>query len=103
MRPRQLLPIGTLAALLCLSASALADQATTTTSTTTTSTTAVPVVPANGRLRVSLLHGIGHPAIALSGHRLGVLVRVRPFVPGLHATVHFTVNGHRLASRTVPI
>jgi len=113
MRLRQLLPIGTFVALLGLPAGALAvvptttaptsSTTTTSTTTTTTSTTSVPVVPTDGRLRISLLHGIGHPAIALSGHRLGVLVRVRPFVPGLHATVHFAVNGHRLASRTVPI
>src|SRR5277367_479360 len=111
MRLRQLLPICAIVALVLLPASALAATTTTTattssttttssvTTTTSTTTSAAPAVPTNGRLRVNLEHGIGSPAIALSGHRLGILVRVRPYVPALHATVHFSVNGHRLGSR----
>ena len=115
MRYRQLPLIGALAALALTPASALAvttttsatpSPVTTTTSSTTsvtTSTSSTPAAPPTGRIRLSLLHGIGSPAIALTGHRLGVWGRVRPFAPGLHVTVRFTVDGHRVATRTLAV
>ena len=77
--------------------------ATTTTTTTTSRTTTVAPAPVNGRIRLELLHGIGHPAFALLGHRLGVWGRVRPYVPDLHITVRFTVDGRRVATQTATV
>jgi hypothetical protein len=104
MRLRTLLPAAVLCAAASLPASAVAATTTTTVSTTsTTSAAASPPAPVNGRIRVDLLHGIGHPAIALQGHRLGVWVRVRPYVADLHITVRYTINGHRAGSKTVAV
>jgi peptidoglycan hydrolase-like protein with peptidoglycan-binding domain len=113
MRLRQLLPLGVFVALVATPASALAGTTTTsattssttaavsTTSTTTTSITSTPAAPVTGRIRLELVHGIGHPAIALTGHRIGVWGRVRPYVPHLHISVRFSIDGHRVATRTI--
>jgi peptidoglycan hydrolase-like protein with peptidoglycan-binding domain len=104
MRLRTLLPAAAVCAL-WLPAGALAATTTSTTTTTTSSSAAAPAPapPVSGRIRIDLLHGLGHPAVALQGHRLGVWVRVRPALPDLHVTVRFTVNGHRAGSKTVAV
>ena len=112
-RPLPLLAVALAAALTPASAlaatttstttSATSSAIATTTTTTTSTTTTVAPAPVNGRIRLELLHGIGHPAFALVGHRLGVWGRVRPYVRDLHVTVRFTVDGHRVATQTAAV
>ncbi len=85
------------------SSSATTTTSTTTTASTTTTTSTTTSAPVNGRVRLELLHGIGHPAFALVGHRLGVWGRVRPYVPDLHITVRFSVDGRRVATQTAAV
>jgi peptidoglycan hydrolase-like protein with peptidoglycan-binding domain len=108
MRHRHLALLTALAGLAALPASAAAVTTTTTTAsatttTTTTSTAATPTAPVAGRIRITLVHGIGHPAIALKDHRIGVWGRVRPYVPHEHLTVRLSVNGHRVLTRTIAV